>query len=129
MTRHPQCHEGLQPPSFIERVCMRLHAFVAMLFGVKEDNQGVEINFNRVYPNREVESVIGKKGPASPKLCTYLGDNAELSQQGLTAGGLSDIMPEAVQQLDSVEHIDKLVRVGQAVRKSKVSPEDFNNAI
>jgi hypothetical protein len=116
MTRHPQCHEGLQPPSFIERVCMRLHAFVAMPFGVKKDNQGVEINFNRVYPNREVETVIGKKGPAS-------------SQQGLTAGGLSDIMPDAVQQLDSVEHIDKLVRVGQAVRKSKVSPEDFNNAI
>lgn len=99
MTRYPQGHEGLQPPRFIQRVCMIPHAFVAMPFGVKKDNQGFEIDFNRVYPNREVETVIGGKGPVCPKLCTYLGDNAEPSQQGLTAGGLSDIMPEAAQQL------------------------------
>jgi hypothetical protein len=79
---------------------MKPHAFVAMSFGVKKDSQGVGIDFNRVYPNGEIETVIGKKGSVSTKLCTYLGDNAELSQQVLTAGGLSDIMPEAVQQLD-----------------------------
>ncbi len=47
----------------------------------------------------------------------YARYNAELSPEGLAAMGLSDIRPKDVQQLDSVEHVDKLSRIGQAVAK------------
>ncbi len=79
--------------------------------------------------DREVGDLIGKQGPVSPKLFTYVRYNAELSKQGLAVLGLSEINPEDVQQLDSVEHIDKLKRVGQAVAKRKVSPEHFKGFV
>ncbi|GKS59893.1 hypothetical protein YTPLAS18_34200 [Nitrospira sp.] len=75
--------------------------------------------------DREVGDLVGAKGPVSPKLFTYVRYNAELSRLGLNDLGLSDIKPEDVQQLDSVQHIDKLQRVGQAVARFKVFPEHF----
>jgi hypothetical protein len=79
--------------------------------------------------DREVGDLIGKQGPVSPKLFTYMRYNAELSKQGLDDLGLIDIEPEDVQQLDSVEHIDKLQRVGQAVAKRKVFLEHFKGFV
>lgn len=79
--------------------------------------------------DREVGDLIGKKGPVSPKLFTYVRYNAELSKQGFADLGLSEVRPEDVQQLDSVEHIDKLKRVGQAVAKRKVFPEHFKGFV
>lgn len=79
--------------------------------------------------DREVGDLIGKKGPVSPKLFTYVRYNAELSKQGFADMGLSEVRPEDVQQLDSVEHIDKLKRVGQAVAKRKVFPEHFKGFV
>ncbi len=45
----------------------------------------------------------------------YTRYNADLSREGLNALGLTEIEPEDVQQLDSVKHLDDLLRVGQAV--------------
>jgi len=59
-----------------------------------------------------------------PKLFTYLRYNAELSGSGLAELGLGDIRPEKVQKLDSIEHMDDLRRVGEAVAR-QVRPEDF----
>ena len=75
--------------------------------------------------DREVGDLIGKKGPVSPKLFTYMRYNAELSEKGLADLGLSIIRPKDVQQLDSVEHIGELQRVGQAVAMRKVKSEYF----
>lgn len=75
--------------------------------------------------DREVGDLKNTKGPTASKLFTYMRYNAELSVKGLAELGCSDINCEDVQKLDSVEHIDKLVRVGQAVAKRKVSPEHF----
>lgn len=75
--------------------------------------------------DREVGDLIGAKGPIAPRLFTYARYNAELTQDGLTALGLSDIMPVDVQQLDSVAHVKELQRVGKAVAK-KVKPEHFD---
>jgi patatin-like phospholipase/acyl hydrolase len=75
--------------------------------------------------DREVGDLIGKKGPVSPKLFTYMRYNAELTEKGLSDLGLSGIKPEDVQQLDSVKHIKKLQEVGQAVGKHKVLPDHF----
>lgn len=74
--------------------------------------------------DRELGDLIGERGPASPKLFTYLRYNAELTRKGLDALGLQDIEPEDVQKLDSVEHIGELQSIGKEVAK-KVEPEHF----
>jgi hypothetical protein len=73
----------------------------------------------------EVGDMIGMCGPVAPKLFTYVRYNAELTRHGLESLGLKDIIPENVQQLDSVEHIGELQRVGKAVAEQKVEPEHF----
>jgi patatin-like phospholipase/acyl hydrolase len=75
--------------------------------------------------DREVRDMIGRKGPVTPKLFTYVRYNAELSREGLDASGLPDIRPEDVQRLDSVEHIGELQRVGRAVAEKKVTQAHF----
>lgn len=75
--------------------------------------------------DREVGDMIGKKGPVEPKLFTYARYNAELTYEGLATLGLSNIKPEDVQKLDSVEHIPELQRVGKAVAEQKVKAEHF----
>lgn len=79
--------------------------------------------------DREVGNLKNAKGPTAAKLFTYMRYNAELSEKGLADLGLSEIKPEDVQQLDSVEHIDKLARVGQAVAERKVLPEHFKGFV
>jgi hypothetical protein len=73
----------------------------------------------------EIGDLIGKQGPVNPKLFTYLRYNAELTDKGLAELGLADINPEEVQKIDSVEHIDDLQRIGQAVAQQKVKIQDF----
>lgn len=75
--------------------------------------------------DREIGDLIGAKGPVSPRLFTYLRYNAELTPQGLAALGLSDIKPENVQKLDSVQYIADLQRIGQAVAQKKISLDHF----
>ncbi|MGZ9080457.1 MAG: patatin-like phospholipase family protein [Burkholderiales bacterium] len=81
--------------------------------------------------DRELGSLVdgsgafGSRGPVDPKLFTYVRYNAELSKEGLTELGLGEIEPEHVQKLDSVKHKHELLRVGEAVAKSKVKAEHF----
>ena len=75
--------------------------------------------------DREVGDLIGKQGPVAPKLFTYLRYNAELTYEGLLALGLDDVEPKNVQQLDSIEYIPDLQRVGRAVAQQKVKVEHF----
>ena len=75
--------------------------------------------------DREVGDLIGARGPASPRLFTYMRYNVELTNQGLNALGLSGIEPENVQKLDSVKHIADLQRIGQKVAEKKVDIEHF----
>jgi len=75
--------------------------------------------------DREVWDMIGKKGPISPKLFTYVRYNAELSRESLDALELRDIKPEDVQKLDSVDHIPELQRIGKAVVEKKLKQEHF----
>ncbi len=75
--------------------------------------------------DQEIGDLIGKQGPVSPKLFTYLRYNMELSSRGLAALGLADIQPEQVQKLDSIEHTADLQRIGQAAARQKVKMQDF----
>ncbi|UVT14918.1 MAG: patatin-like phospholipase family protein [Nitrospira sp.] len=67
--------------------------------------------------DREIDTLIGKKGPVSPKLFTYMRYNAELTEKGLANLGLSGVEPEQVQRLDSTKYIGELQQVGKAVAK------------
>jgi uncharacterized protein len=75
--------------------------------------------------DQEVGDLIGKRGPVTPKLFTYMRYNAELSTRGLADLGLRDIQPENVQKIDSVDYIADLQRIGQAIAQHKVKIEDF----
>ena len=63
-------------------------------------------------------------GVLKDRLFSYVRYNAELSRSGLDDLGLTDVEPEDVQRLDSVQHIPDLRRVGQAVARD-VAPEHF----
>ena len=77
--------------------------------------------------DREIGTLIGSTGPlaAAAKLFTYVRYNAELTREGLDALGCTDIEPETVQQLDSVDGIPDLRTVGRRVAETKVAPEHF----
>jgi patatin-like phospholipase/acyl hydrolase len=75
--------------------------------------------------DREVWDMVGKRGPVQPKLFTYMRYNAELTRHGLDELGLTDIEPKNVQQLDSVEFVGDLQRVGSTVAERKVKAEHF----
>ena len=75
--------------------------------------------------DREVGDMIGKRGPVEPKLFTYVRYNAELTRTGLDFLDLADIEPKNVQQLDSIEYIADLQRVGRAIASRRVSMDHF----
>ncbi|HEY6366626.1 MAG TPA: patatin-like phospholipase family protein [Candidatus Binatia bacterium] len=75
--------------------------------------------------DRESGDMIGKRGPTQHKLFTYVRYNAELTRAGLDELGLSDVEPTHVQQLDSVEFVGDLQRVGNQVAAQKVEAEHF----
>lgn len=51
---------------------------------------------------------------SSSRLFGYVRYNAELTREGLDHLGLSDVRPEDVQRLDSVEQIGDLRRIGMS---------------
>jgi predicted acylesterase/phospholipase RssA len=63
-------------------------------------------------------------GPVHPKLFIYMRYNADLSRKGLDRLGLPHVVPQNVQQLDSVAHIPELQEVGRAVAR-EVNVEHF----
>jgi uncharacterized protein len=75
--------------------------------------------------DKEVGDMIGKRGPVPHKLFTYVRYNAELTRTGLDELSLNDIEPTNVQQLDSVEFVTDLQRVGNAVAERKIKAEHF----
>ncbi len=75
--------------------------------------------------DREVGTMVGRRGPIQAKLFTYLRYNADLTEQGLARLGLPAIKPHDVQQLDSVDHVSELQAVGRAVAEQKVRLEHY----
>lgn len=79
--------------------------------------------------DREVGDMIGSVGPLGQKLFRYARYNAELTPEGLDLLGCGDIEPAKVQQLDSVDAIDDLHRIGKAVAARRVRATDLNCAV
>jgi hypothetical protein len=76
--------------------------------------------------DREIGTMIASRGPLDNKLFRYVRYNAELTVEGLTALGCGDIEPTSVQRLDSIDALDDLQRIGQAVAARRVKDEHFN---
>jgi patatin-like phospholipase/acyl hydrolase len=75
--------------------------------------------------DREVGDLMRSRGPAEPRLFSYARYNVDLSRAGLDELGLRHIEPRAVQQLDSIDHMDELREVGAAAAKA-VDTEHFD---
>src|SRR5438876_10935285 len=75
--------------------------------------------------DREIGSVIGQGISDVRKLFTYARYNAELSREALDALGLEHIDPGHVQQIDSVDHVGEMQKVGQMLAQQKVKAEHF----
>ena len=74
--------------------------------------------------DRELGDLIDRRGPANPKLFSYVRYNAELSDEWLRDNELGHIRAKDVQPLDSTEHMSELQEVGRAVG-AQVSSEHF----
>ena len=86
--------------------------------------------------DREIEGlmgsgslIMGSESQGLPKHFTYMRYNVELTSSGLGKLGLGDIDPRAVQQMDSVDHMDKLLKIGKAVGEQQVRAEHFDGFV
>jgi len=76
--------------------------------------------------DREVDAMIGSRGPLEKKLFRYVRYNGELTAEGLKTLGCDDVDPTKVQKLDSVDAIDDLQKIGKAVAAQRVKAHHFN---
>jgi hypothetical protein len=76
--------------------------------------------------DREVDDMIASHGPLETKLFRYARYNAELTPEGLTSLGCSDIDSASVQKLDSIEALGSLQRIGKAVAAQRVKAAHLN---
>jgi patatin-like phospholipase/acyl hydrolase len=128
----PAANEDLQPgqmnllynassiPSALMFAALNEQDFLCRTFG--DALAGDELD-------REVGTMIGKRGPLQEKLFTYVRYNAELTREGLNALGLPKIEPAKVQRLDAIEGIPDLQEVGRAIGQMKVKDEHFERFV
>jgi patatin-like phospholipase/acyl hydrolase len=128
----PQANANLQPdemnliynassiPSALMFAALNEQDFLCRVFG--ECLAGAPLD-------REVGDLIGTNGPVKDKLFTYMRYNTELTRAGLDQLKLPAIKPEHVQSLDSVQYIDELSQVGQAVAKQQIKPEHYSKFV
>ena len=81
-------------------------------------------------PNRAaIVALAGRRIDAGDELFTYMRYNAELTRKGLDELELGDVVPKHVQALDSVEYMDDLTRVWQAVGQLQVRRAHFEGFV
>jgi uncharacterized protein len=76
--------------------------------------------------DRDVDDMIGSRGPLDKKLLRCIRYNSELTREGLAALGCGGIEPTRVQKLDSIEALDDLQKIGSAVAAQRLKAEHFN---
>jgi uncharacterized protein len=77
--------------------------------------------------DNEVGKMADVPSPGGNKLFTYARYNIELSKKVLQAAGLGDIDPTHVEKLDSVEHMDELLKVGEHLADHEVRAAHFED--
>lgn len=105
-------------PLALMQACQQQQDFLCRIFGKCLLGNAID---------GEVGDLLETKGPLQSKLFTYLRYDVELTRNGLNKlEGLEDIKPEDVQQMDSIQHMGQLQRIGKALAK-KVQPQHFEN--
>jgi hypothetical protein len=61
------------------------------------------------------DMVVPDSAPDQGRAFRYARYNADLSAKGLADLGINDVVPEKVQQLDAIDQIPNLIRIGNAV--------------
>jgi len=74
--------------------------------------------------DKEIGDLVGMETPGGQHLFTYVRYNEDISQAALSQMGLADIVSAQVQKIDSVDHIQDLIRIGQVAAR-QVQPEHF----
>jgi hypothetical protein len=77
----------------------------------------------------EVGDLIGTRGPADPKLFTYLRYNVSLTAEGLTALGFGGLDPSRLSRLDDVSSLDTLRQVGARMAEQRVRRIHFDGFV
>jgi hypothetical protein len=75
--------------------------------------------------DREIGNMHHAAGPVREKLFTYARYNVELTPEGLAQVGLTNIRPEHVRAMDSVDHVPEMVTVGKHAAEREVRDEHF----
>ena len=91
----------------------------------------IDMEMGDLIPRTDPANTAGTKLPLSDNLhrqFLYARYNADLSQPGLDAMGLSHIVSDEVRQMDSIKYIDKLREVGQTAAK-KVDMAHFGSFV
>ena len=126
---NPKANKDLQPDEMNLLYNMGSIPSALMYAALNEQDMLCRI-FGRCRAGDELDLEVGDlqagSGPVEPRLFTYMRYNAELSRPSLDEMGLEDIEPKNVQKLDSVEFMDDLRRVGEAVANRNVSIEHFS---
>lgn len=78
--------------------------------------------------DREVKDMIGNQSPLKEKLFTYLRYDADISEEGLENLKLpNDVKASDVQQMDAVDQLDNLWRIGEAVAKRDFKIDHYSD--
>jgi hypothetical protein len=104
-----------------------------LMYGIQVDQDINCRTFGRCVHGSEIDREMGNlvlpdQGSPSQeygRFFRYVRYNADLSQEGLNALGLTDIEAAAVQKMDAVGQISNLSRIGQAVAQKEVSIDHF----
>lgn len=107
-----------------------------LMYGIQVDQDINCRTFGRCVYGSEIDREMGNlmlpdQSPPEDRgrFFRYVRYNADLSQKGLDALGLSDIEAAAVQKMDAVDQIENLSRVGQTVAKNEVAIEHFGSFV
>ena len=78
---------------------------------------------------KEVDGTLTPLSKNTNKNFLYVRYNADLSQKGLDAIGLNNIVSSEVRQMDNVKYIDKLRQVGKETAKRQVDTAHFGSFV
>lgn len=67
--------------------------------------------------DKEIGDLVGMEALGGKHLFTYVRYNEELSPAGFSRLGLADIDIEQIQRIDSTDHVNDLIKIGQEIAK------------
>ena len=115
-------YNAMKLPSALMNAAAQEQDFLCRTFGKCLSGEMIDREIGDMCVTRNSKS----GGPVNPNLFSYVRYNAELTREGLDKLKLNNIRPEDVQKLDSVQGIEQLQTIGEAVAKEYVDEIHFD---